>query len=75
MGVLTDIVPALKVDGRFIANPMVETQRAFDEFGRAAYGEFKTGAAAREAKAVMAAGTIDLSRLEARSRSCARRCC
>ena len=66
MGVLTDIVPALKVDGRFIANPMVETQRAYDEFGRLLYGEFKTGPAAREAKAVLASGTVDLSRLDAK---------
>ncbi|MGZ5236635.1 MAG: 6-oxocyclohex-1-ene-1-carbonyl-CoA hydratase [Caldimonas sp.] len=66
MGVLTDIVPALKVDGRFIANPMVETQRPYDEFGRLLYGEFKSGAAAREAKAVMAAGTVDLSLLDAK---------
>jgi 6-oxo-cyclohex-1-ene-carbonyl-CoA hydrolase len=66
MGVLTDIVPALKVDGRFIANPLVETQRVHDEFGRLLYGEFKSGPAAREAKAVMAAGTVDLSRLDAK---------
>ncbi len=25
MGILTDVVPALKVDGKFVANPMVET--------------------------------------------------
>jgi 6-oxo-cyclohex-1-ene-carbonyl-CoA hydrolase len=34
MGMLTDIVPALKVDGKFVANPLVETQRMVDEFGR-----------------------------------------
>ena len=26
MGVLTDVVPALKVDGKFVANPTVETR-------------------------------------------------
>ncbi len=31
MGVLTDVVPALKVDGKFVANPLVETQRMVDE--------------------------------------------
>ena len=25
MGMITDIVPALKVDGKFVANPLVET--------------------------------------------------
>src|SRR3989338_2393500 len=34
MGMLTDIVPALKVDGKFVANPLVETQRMVDELGR-----------------------------------------
>ena len=66
MGILTDIVPALKVDGAFVANPLVETQRLFDEFGRFAYGEPKTGAALDEGKALMKRGTVDLSMLDAR---------
>src|SRR5512136_1000848 len=59
-GLLADIAPALKVDGKFVANPLVETQRFSDEFGRIVYGDFKTGDAAREGKAVMARGTVDL---------------
>ena len=66
MGILTDIVPALKVDGTFVANPLVETQRMLDEFGRFVYGEPKTGASAKEAKALLARGTVDLSLLDAR---------
>ncbi len=66
MGVLTDIVPALKVDGQFVANPLVETARQFDEFGRVAYGEPKSGAAAKEGKALLARGTVDLSLLDAK---------
>ena len=66
MGILTDIVPALKVDGKFVANPLVETQRMVDEFGRNTYGEAKTGDAAKAGKAVMASGTVDLSMLDAR---------
>jgi 6-oxocyclohex-1-ene-carbonyl-CoA hydrolase len=66
MGILTDIVPALKVNGQFVANPMVETQRMVDEFGRNVYGEPKTGAAVKEAKALMSSGTVDLSMLDAR---------
>jgi enoyl-CoA hydratase/carnithine racemase len=61
MGMLTDVVPALKVDGKFVANPLVETQRMVDEFGRNAYGEPKTGAALEEGKALMKRGTVDLS--------------
>src|SRR3990172_7631318 len=39
MGLLTDIVPALKGDGRFVANPLVETTRMTDEFGRIVLGK------------------------------------
>jgi len=66
MGILTDIVPALKVDGKYVANPLVETQRMVDEFGRNTYGEAKSGDAAKEAKALLARGTVDLSMLDAK---------
>jgi len=66
MGMLTDIVPALKVDGRFVANPLVETQRMLDEHGRFVYGEPKTGDAAKEGKALLARGAVDLSLLDAK---------
>jgi 6-oxocyclohex-1-ene-carbonyl-CoA hydrolase len=64
MGILTDIAPALKVDGKFVANPMVETQRLFDEYGRKVFGAPKTGEAAKEGKALMARGKVDLSALD-----------
>src|SRR5512135_601887 len=66
MGILTDVVPALKVDGKFVANPLVETQRLFDEFGRNAFGESKTGDALKAGKALMAKGMVDLSLLDAK---------
>ena len=66
MGLLTDIVPALKVDGRFVANPTVETQRWVDEFGRLCYGEPRSGDALAEGKALMKRGTVDLSLLDAK---------
>ena len=65
-GMLADIAPALKVDGQFVANPLVETERMVDGFGRFVFGEPKTGESAREAKALMARGSIDLSLLDAR---------
>jgi 6-oxo-cyclohex-1-ene-carbonyl-CoA hydrolase len=65
-GILADIAPALKVDGKFIANPLVETQRFADEYGRIVFGDFKTGEAARQGKALMARGQVDLSLLDAR---------
>src|SRR5215475_8714007 len=66
MGVITDIAPALKVDGNFVANPLVETSRITDEYGRIVHGEPKTGAAAAEGQALMKQGTIDLAALDER---------
>jgi len=66
MGMITDVVPALKVDGKFIANPMVETKQMTDEFGKLVFGEFKSGDAAKQAKALMARGAVDLSLLDAK---------
>ncbi len=64
MGMLHDIVPALRVDGGFVPNPLVVTDRMLDEWGRFALGEPKTGAALADGKALLARGTIDLSRLD-----------
>jgi 6-oxo-cyclohex-1-ene-carbonyl-CoA hydrolase len=63
-GLLTAVVPALKIDGRFVPNPFVVTDRWLDE-GRVVYGEMKTGAARDEAKKLFARGQVDLSRLDA----------
>jgi 6-oxo-cyclohex-1-ene-carbonyl-CoA hydrolase len=65
-GMLADIAPALKVDGRYVANPLVETQRIVDDYGRFVFGEPKTGDAAKEAKALLARGSVDLAALDER---------
>jgi len=64
MGVIYDIVPALKVDGRFVANPLVETARFADEYGRFAFGKPKTGDALKAGQDLMKRGTTDLSLLD-----------
>jgi 6-oxo-cyclohex-1-ene-carbonyl-CoA hydrolase len=66
LGIVTDIVPALKVDGAFVANPLVETSRVYDDFGRLVFGRPKTGDALRAGKALLARGTVDLSLLDER---------
>ena len=66
MGILTDIVPALKVDGQLVANPLVETQRMTDAYGRFVYGEPKSGAELAAGKATLARGSVDLSALDAK---------
>jgi 6-oxo-cyclohex-1-ene-carbonyl-CoA hydrolase len=65
LGLVTAIVPALTVDGRFVPNPLVVTDRWTDEFGRLVHGEWKDGAAKGEGKALLARGQIDLSQLDA----------
>jgi len=65
-GMITDVVPALKVNGTFVANPLVVTDRMLDEHGRIVHGEPKTGAALEEGKAVLKRGTVDLSLLDER---------
>lgn len=73
LGICTQIVPALKVDGKFIANPTVITDRYLDEFGRIIHGEFKTGDELAAGKELLKRGTIDLSLLdEAVEKLCAK---
>ena len=64
LGLITDIVPALKVDGKFVANPLVETQQTVDEFGRFVLGEAKTGDALKAGKELLKQGEVDLSLLD-----------
>lgn len=63
-GLITEVVPAVKVDGNWIANPLVVTDRWVDESGQIVYGTMKTGAALAEAKALMKRATTDLSKLD-----------
>ena len=73
LGISSQIVPALKVDGKFVANPLVITGRYLDEFGRSFHGEFKTGDALAAGKELLKRGEIDLSLLdEAVEKLCAK---
>jgi 6-oxo-cyclohex-1-ene-carbonyl-CoA hydrolase len=64
LGILTDVTPALKVDGEFIPNPLVITDRMVDDYGRIVHGEPKTGKALAVGKKLLAEGTVDLSLLD-----------
>ncbi|MDH4046081.1 MAG: 6-oxocyclohex-1-ene-1-carbonyl-CoA hydratase [Gemmatimonadota bacterium] len=64
LGLINQIVPVLKADGRWIPNPMVIIDRYADEFGNIVFGDFKTGKARDAAKAVVAKATTDLSQLD-----------
>lgn len=64
LGLVQQVVPAHKLDGRWIPNPMVITDRMFDEFGNLVFGDYKTGAERDAAKALAARAEIDLSKLD-----------
>ncbi len=64
LGLLSDVAPTFRKDGKWIANPTVITDRFTDDLGRIVHGEWKTGADLEAGKAEAAAATIDLSRLD-----------
>lgn len=64
LGIIGDVVPALKVNGKFIANPTVITDQMLDEYGRVIHGDFKSGTALKEGRALLKEGEIDLSLLD-----------
>ena len=64
MGGLTQIVPVTKVEGEFVPNPLVVTDRVLDEYGRIVIGDFKTGDAKKKALDVLAGAQTDLSLLD-----------
>ena len=63
MGMISKAIPVLKVDGKFIRNPMVKTEN-YVEDGEIVYGDFKTGEAATEAKKIMSGATTDFTLLD-----------
>ena len=66
LGICMDVVPSLKVDGKYVPNPTVVTDRYLDEYGRIVHGEFKTGEDLANGRAMIKEGEIDLSLLDDR---------
>ena len=64
LGIIADVVPALKLNGAYIANPTVITDRMLDEYGRIVHGDFKSGTAFKDGIAMIKEGTIDLGMLD-----------
>ncbi|MEZ4416455.1 MAG: 6-oxocyclohex-1-ene-1-carbonyl-CoA hydratase [Gemmatimonadota bacterium] len=63
-GLLNEVVPCLKVDGEWIANPMVVTDRMVGPLGTLVYGDFKSGAERDAAKQILARAETDFTRLD-----------
>jgi 6-oxocyclohex-1-ene-carbonyl-CoA hydrolase len=64
LGLLNQVVPVLRHEGRFIPNPLIVTDRWVDENGMIAYGEPVGGERAAAAKATVAASAIEFTRLD-----------
>ncbi|MFH1279014.1 MAG: 6-oxocyclohex-1-ene-1-carbonyl-CoA hydratase [Candidatus Eisenbacteria bacterium] len=63
-GLITEVVPVLKVGGAFVRNPLVVTDRWLDESGAVVYGRRKRGDDQKAGKETLGAGTIDLTPLD-----------
>ena len=64
-GLVTEIVPALKVNGEFIPNPLVTTDKWVNEkTGEIIYGQLKKGDSFVKGKELFKSGELDLSRLD-----------
>lgn len=64
LGLITEVVPVLKIDGQFVRNPLVITDRWLDEGGAVVYGRKKRGDDAAAAKELLGKGEIDLTPLD-----------
>lgn len=70
-GLIIEVVPALKVDGKFIPNPMVYTDKWVNDKGEIIYGMPKQGEDKEKAKELLKLGEVDLALLdEATERLC-----
>jgi len=63
-GLVARIVPAAKLDGAWIPNPLVITDRMLDNYGRPCLGRRKEGDAYATGKEMLARSTIDLELLD-----------
>ena len=63
-GLLTEITPALKVNGEFIPNPLVYTDRWVNAKGEIIFGKMKSGDELVQAKELMKTAVTDLSMLD-----------
>ena len=63
LGLISEAVPVLRVDGKLVPNPLVVTDRWLDG-GRIVYGEPLAGEEKERGKALLERGTIDLAPLD-----------
>jgi 6-oxo-cyclohex-1-ene-carbonyl-CoA hydrolase len=64
LGLINDIFPVLRVDGEFVPNPTVITDRWIDERGEIVFGQPRAGEELAAGKAALRSGEIDFERLD-----------
>ncbi len=65
IGLVNEVVPVLKEEGRFLPNPQVVTDRWLDDMGRIVYGRMREGEDLVRARARAKACTVDHAPLDA----------
>jgi len=65
LGLISEAIPVLKVDGKFTPNPTVVTDRYLDDMGRIVFGKRRSGQEYDKGKAILEKGEIDLGPLDA----------
>ncbi|MEW6467662.1 MAG: 6-oxocyclohex-1-ene-1-carbonyl-CoA hydratase [Bacteroidota bacterium] len=63
-GIVSDIVPVLSLDGTFISNPLVVTDRIVDQYGKLVFGTQKAGEELTKARETVNRAKIDLTLLD-----------
>ncbi len=63
-GLITKAVPVLKVNGEYVRNPLLITDRWLDDSGEIVYGRQKSGEALAAGKELLRSGVVDLTPLD-----------
>ena len=64
LGLISEVVPVLQKDGKFIPNPLVIVDRWMDEQGKIVHGEYVTGDRKAKAKALIKTCEVDFTLLD-----------
>jgi 6-oxo-cyclohex-1-ene-carbonyl-CoA hydrolase len=64
IGLITDAIPVLKVDGEYVRNPLLVTDKWIDDSGDIIYGKRKSGEDYKSGKETLTNGDIDLTPLD-----------
>jgi len=63
-GLITDVIPVLKLEGEVVPNPLVVTDTWIDSKGKVVHGQPKLGDELKQGKQLLRAGEIDLTPLD-----------